>query len=480
MTTSYETQFRWRRLPGAIAAAPAARTSTAQDLLRRPSLLVAVTVLLVCLPTQVQNVTAQVTVADLAAIAVVGLVTVGLFRGDRLRTPRGGIPFALAVASFAIATVTATDVAASVRGFLRYTELFVLVPIAAAMTIRDRRDTLLVAGAIVTATVFEGAFGVYQYLTRTGASYAGEYVRAVGTFGAEQIMALGALMGYGMIVTLALGLALRGRPRILLLATAAFLAVPLYLSLSRGAWIATAAAVLIVLVIHDWRVAVSLPAPAALAVAVLALGSGPASGPAFGERLTSIFSANSEPDQSVKDRYALWTAAVDMWRDHPVFGVGMKDFAGYRDSYAPVSLSAGSDVDDPSAGFRREPLLSAHNQYLMVLAEQGTVGVLAFGSLLGTLAAGAVRRRRTEPGDDDDATDGDDATGGDAAGGQDAPAEDRFLDLAAPGILVWTMIDFAYGDVGAGPTGVLLAILLGLVARRAVVIPRRRPREVAS
>jgi O-antigen ligase len=419
----------------------------------RPSLLVAATVCLVCLPAEVQSVTDQVTVADLAAVALVAVVAAGLIRGDRLGSPRGWIPFALAVAAFATATVTALDVAASVRGFLRYTELFVLVPVAAAMAIRDRRDTFIVAGAVVAATVVEGAVGVYQYLTRTGASYAGEYIRAVGTFGADQIMALGALVGYGMVVTLALGLALRGRPRVLLLATAALLAVPLWLSLSRGAWIATAAAVFLVLLIHSWRAAVALTATAALAVAVAAM-SGGASGPAFGERLTSIFSSSSEPDRSVRDRYALWTAAVDIWRDHPVVGVGMKDFAGYRDSYAPMSLSAGSDVDDPSAGFRRAPLLSAHNQYLMVLSEQGTVGILAFGGLLGTLAVGAVRRRREDAPESGD------------------PERDRFLDLAAPGILAWTLIDFGYGDVGAGPTGVLLAVLLGLVARRAVIVPR--------
>jgi hypothetical protein len=37
--------------------------------------------------------------------------------------------------------------------------------------------------------------------------------------------------------------------------------------------------------------------------------------------------------------------------------------------------------------------------------------------------------------------------------------------------MTWTLIDFTYGDVGAGPTGVLLAILLGLVARRSVLVP---------
>ena len=89
----------------------------------------------------------------------------------------------------------------------------------------------------------------------------------------------------------------------------------------------------------------------------------------------------------------------------------------------------------------------------MVLSEQGTVGILAFGGLLATLTVGALRRRRRQ---------GDEGP---------VPMEERFFDLVAPGIMTWTLIDFAYGDIGAGPTGVLLAILLGLVARRSVIIP---------
>ena len=101
----------------------------------------------------------------------------------------------------------------------------------------------------------------------------------------------------------------------------------------------------------------------------------------------------------MQDRYALWHAAFAIWADHPVIGVGLKDFAEYRDSYASVELSAGSDVGDRSSGISREPLLSAHNQYLMVLSEQGTVGILAFGGLLVTLGAGrgAAARRRCCP-----------------------------------------------------------------------------------
>ena len=45
--------------------------------------------------------------------------------------------------------------------------------------------------------------------------------------------------------------------------------------------------------------------------------------------------------------------------------------------------------------------------------------------------------------------------------------------------MVWTLIDFSYGDIGAGPTGVLLAVLLGLVARRTLIVPRTTSPEVA-
>ena len=443
------------RGPVRVALAPLAGLLAAVDFgIRRPSVVVAGTVLLIALPSGLGDISSsgRITVADLAAGGLVAVLAVRLLAGARSTVRRGWLPFAFALAAFALATISATDVSASVIGFIRYSELFVLVPVAVAMSLRDRLDVLLVAGAIVAVTVLEGAVGVYQYLTGTGASYAGQDVRAIGTFGPEQVLALGALIGYGLVVTLALAFATTGRLRIALFAASAFLLVPLGLTLSRGAWIATAAAVLILLVIASWRLAVVLVGMAALAVAILVFsaGAGDPSSNGLDQRVTSIVSSGSAPDQSVKDRYALWHAAFAIWADHPVAGVGLKDFAEYRDSYASVELSAGSDVGDRSSGISREPLLSAHNQYLMVLSEQGTVGILAFGGLLVTLAVGAVRRRDTALG---------------------AP-EQRFLDLAAPALMVWTLIDFLYGDIGAGPTSVLLAVLLGLVARRSLIIPR--------
>jgi hypothetical protein len=308
--------------PARVVLAPLALVLAAIDAaVRRPSLVVAGAVLVVWLPSGLQDVSASgdVTAADLAAGGVVAAIAVRILAGDRTATRRGWLPYAAAVAAFAVATVTATDAGESLRGFVRYTELFVLVPVAVALAVRDRRDVLLVAGSLVVTSVVEGTVGVWQYVTRTGASYGGEFVRAVGTFGAQQVLALGALIGYGLLVALALGLALRGAPRIALLAIAAFLTLPLALSLSRGAWIATAVAVLVMLVVFDWRMATL----AVLAVALAGLTASAGSG-TFGERLTSIVSSGSEPDRSVKDRYALWQTAVDVWAHHPVTGVGSR------------------------------------------------------------------------------------------------------------------------------------------------------------
>jgi O-antigen ligase len=439
--------------PLRVGLAPLAHLLAAVDaVIRRPSILVVAGVLAIVVPSE-----GRLTVADAIGGLLVAAVTIRLIRGDRTVGRRGWLAFAAALLSFTIATVTAADVLASAIGFIRYAEIFVLVPVAVAMSLRDRLDVLLIAGAIIAVTIVEGAFGVYQYLTGTGAAYGGQFVRAVGTFGPEQIMALAALCGYGLVVTLALALALRGRSRTGLLAVCGFLVLALGFTLSRCAWIATAAAVLLLLFVWHWRVAAMLCAMAALGVAILLWSASssdadPSSG-RLDQRITSIFSAGSSPDQSVRDRYALWAAARGIWSDHPVIGVGMKDFVSYRDSYSSVGLSAGSDVGDQATGVERQALMSPHNQYLMVLSEQGTVGILAFGGLLVTIAAGAVRPKRPRllP-----------------------PAEERFLDLVAPSLMVWTLIDWMYGDIGAGPSTVLMATLLGIVARRGVIVPGGR------
>ncbi|MGW3040787.1 O-antigen ligase family protein [Kitasatospora sp. NPDC001159] len=422
----------------------------------RPSLLAAATVLLVCVPTGEKDVTAavHVTAADVASLALVALTALNLLRG---RLPALGhatcVLFGGIVVAAAVATVGSIDPATSITGFVRLTQVFVLVPAGVLCSLRDRTDQRLVLGSFVLAALIQGVVGAKQYLTHTGASYTGQPIRAVGTFGALDIMAMSAVVSYGLLVALALALGERGpggdvRLRRAMFAAAAFLAFPLAVSFSRGSWIATGVAVTVLLLRADVRLLVRSAVLGLVAAVVLVGGLGlGASG--VTQRLGSIGSVSAAPDQSVSDRYDLWATAGRIWQDHPVHGAGPKAFPRLRDSHAPLRLSSGSDAADSTIGFQREPLLSPHNMYVLVLSEQGLIGITAYAVLFLGLLLGCLRHRR-----------------GSAAG----PGGTT---LAALALLTWVLVDFLYADIG-GTTTVLTSVVLGLAARARLHTPAVR------
>jgi O-antigen ligase len=216
------------------------------------------------------------------------------------------------------------------------------------------------------------------------------------------------------------------------------LLVPLAVSFSRGAWIATAVACGVQLVLAGVRLALKVFAAAVAASVVLVGGLGVGAA-ALQERLTSITQVAEAPDQSVVDRYTMWAAAADMWRGHPVTGVGLKAFPAHRDGHASLALSSGSDTQGAGQAFRRQPLLSPHNMYLLLLSEQGLLGLLTVaGGWLALLVCALRRLRRS----------------GRAV---------RDCALPACGLLLWQLVNFLYADIG-GPSTVLTAICLGLAA----------------
>jgi O-antigen ligase len=426
-------------------------------LLGRPIWAAAAAVALACVPSGSTDVAASyhVTPADLGAALFVGLTTLAAIR-DRRRLPRSIAPaLGVVVAALAVAALTSDDVTAGLSGFIRYAELFAILPAAVVLALRDRTDLRIFGGALVAVALLEGAIGTRQALTGTGASVGGANVRAVGTFGALDITGMATVVAYGILVTFGYGLTARRGPR----KTAAFivaavLLVPLAYSQSRGAWIATAAAGLVVLVSHSpWTAARAAVGLALVVVAVAgytgASGGGGGGGdssstsssPQLSGRLSSLGSAvgvgSGGADQSVQDRYGLWHAAGAIWQSHPVLGVGLKEFPAYRDANAPMDLSAYSDADSPSLGYVREPLLTPHNVYLLVLSEQGLVGMAAFGLLAVVVAAGLARGMLARP------------SGLRKASG-----------LAVVGFLVWQGVDFLYADLG-GVVSLVMAMFLG-------------------
>ncbi|MFD9125681.1 hypothetical protein [Kitasatospora sp. NPDC059571] len=188
--------------------------------LRRPwarprltALTAAATVLLVCVPTGEKDVSAAVhiTPADLASTVLVALVGVELLRGRAARLDTAVcLLFGSVVCAAAAATLASIDPAASLSGFVRLVQVFVLVPAAVACAVRDEAGRRLVLGAFVAAALVEGAVGARQFLTRTGASYTGQPIRAVGTFGALDVMAMSTVVAFGLLAALALALGERG------------------------------------------------------------------------------------------------------------------------------------------------------------------------------------------------------------------------------------------------------------------------------
>ncbi|MEV0447736.1 O-antigen ligase family protein [Streptomyces sp. NPDC050600] len=376
------------------------------------------------------------TVADAASGLLVLICLVRVVRsGARPLSRAAAVVLGLPVLGICLAAITSNDPGASLPGVARYVQIFVLVPAAVLLMIRDRRDFAVVAWALVGLGLLQGGVGVVQFLTGTGASYQGEDIRAVGTFGATDVMGMATVVAYALVI--ATGLALggpAGRARTAALVCAGLLFLPLVLSFSRGAWIATVLTCALQLVLSGLRRAgrVALAAGALGVVLVGGLGIG---SEMVKERVTSISQVAAAPDQSVTDRYTLWAAAGRMWRSEPLTGVGLKGFPAYRDSNASLALSSGSDTAGAGAVFQRQPLLSPHNMYLLVLSEQGLIGLLALAGSWAALLVAALRRRRL---------------GADCA-------------LVAVGVLSWQLIDFFYADIG-GPSTVLMSVVLGLAA----------------
>jgi O-antigen ligase len=269
----------------------------------------------------------------------------------------------------------------------------------------------------------------------------------------------------GVILLLAVGFAPPPKAppwlRPVALGTVAALLVPLAVSFSRGAWIATAVAALVMLLLAGLRLA-ARTLTLLLAAGVVLVGGAGVGTQMIGERLTSITEVTSSPDQSVTDRYAMWAAAVGMWREHPVTGVGLKGFPQHRDGHASLALSSGSDTAGAGVEFHREPLLSPHNMYLLILSEQGLLGLtLVAGSWAALLAFALVRLLRLR-------------SRVPCPGVGARPPDGADCGLAAVGLLVWQLVDFLYANIG-GPSTVLTAVLFGVSAWWALSSAAPRP-----
>ena len=165
--------------------------------------------------------------------------------------------------------------------------------------------------------------------------------------------------------------------RILYTASALCLTAVLWLTFSRGAWLAVAVSLAAVVLWQGRGKLVALGSAAAgLAVAGLAVTGG----------LGRVFSGATE-----RQRLWVWQSAMQMIRDHPWLGVGLDNFLyQYRDRYRLPEAWAEPDISHP------------HNIVLDFWTRLGLPGVIALAGLqlrfwrnaLTNLRRAADQRRR--------------------------------------------------------------------------------------
>ena len=148
--------------------------------------------------------------------------------------------------------------------------------------------------------------------------------------------------------------------------------VALLCNATRGAWVAVGVVTFLLLVYYLFQ-----KRTLAILALCLLIGGGAAltQYQPFVNRVASITDtrANSE-------RFLIWNSAFQMFKDHPVLGVGLGQ---YKENYQQKYIS-------PEA---KEPTLEhAHNNFMQMLAENGAVGFAGFIVMLAALIGIPFRR----------------------------------------------------------------------------------------
>jgi putative inorganic carbon (hco3(-)) transporter len=152
---------------------------------------------------------------------------------------------------------------------------------------------------------------------------------------------------------------------------------------SRGAFLAIVAAAALCMLLRRVRLVtwVAIVVAAVIAIGLLLPAGTRARLSALGGTLST---SSIQQNGSFRGRLSENLAALDMWRAHPLTGVGPGNFETHYLSYAPAR-----NLD------QRAEVRSAHSLYLESLAETGLLGAIAFFGLIAFALRRAWRGRRS-------------------------------------------------------------------------------------
>ena len=299
------------------------------------------------------------------------------------------VPGYLAFAILALLTAmvlsmtVAINITSSLKEISKWLEFLVLV-LLGAQYIRTRRQLWTIIVLNCLAGITQAIFGYFQAFFDLGpvAFIRDTSLRIYGTFDQPNPYA-----GYINIpLSIALALMLLGsnwKTRILAGLTAILLAAAEYLTQSRGGEIAIAAAALFNVAAGTPRLSITvkmLVLAGLAAVESFLVGLIPLY--LFNPVLRSlgltdlVLAAPTKQNFSTAERLAHWIAGLRMFLAHPILGVGI---GNYPDAYPQYFITIFTD-----------PLGHAHNYYINIAAETGSIGLVVYLLfLLATFVAGA-------------------------------------------------------------------------------------------
>ena len=313
-------------------------------------------------------------------------------QGPRDRT-HSDVPAYLVLAILALLSVmflsmtVALSKSDSLKEISKWLEFIALLVIG-AQYIRTRRQLWIMIILLCLAGVSQAFYGYIQYLFNLGPEV---FVRAAslrvyGTF--DQPNPFAGYINIPLSIVLALALLTRNwLTRILAGAAAILLGIAEYLTQSRGGEMAIAAAVVFIILVGMPQIRVLMRIGILAIFAFLeALLAGLIPLTIFNPILHILglveisLTQPTAQDYSTAERLAHWIAGLHMYFAHLLLGVGI---GNYPDAYPQYFITIFTD-----------PLGHAHNYYINIAAETGSIGLIVYMLfLLATfIAAGGVVR----------------------------------------------------------------------------------------
>jgi len=321
---------------------------------------------------------------SIATIALAGLYAAWLFGALADRSTRVRPTLQINVALLLYLAVSTFSVVVAEDSSLALFQIFLLLETCLlyfyiANNLRTQQDILFVVSMLLVGCLLESAVIIVMKFSVTQSTMWNLPIHIHGDVGKEGLTRSGGTIGapntaaafLSLLLAPAASLLFANLGRVYRLLAASILAlggIALVFTFSRGGWIAFALSITALCFLVWRRRGLSLRTPIAIIVIAMLLLV----------PFQSMISARLLGDDkgSAESRIPLMNLALRITEDHPFLGVGANNFTIVMGRYL-------------TSEFRSGFLYAVHNTYLLVLAETGIFGLLAYlAFLIGTLRAG--------------------------------------------------------------------------------------------